>query len=365
MADQQKDQQPTSSRSAGRRGLRIAGLSLAAVLLVAAGFGGFAYWKLNHNITSVDLDSLLGSARPPASTNGAFNILLLGSDSRAGANHRKAGGANDGTARSDTAMVVHVEHDHRHASVVSLPRDALVDRPACTKADGTTTPAVSGAMFNSAFEVGGAACAVKTAESVTGLRMDHFVEIDFAGFAGFIDSIGGVDVTTTVNIDDRQSHLKLTHGTHHLSGDQALAFVRTRHGIGDGSDLGRIELQHQMLKSILSQARSAGLLGNPVKLFKVADSLTRSITADTDLASVNDLVGLSQTLKAIGPDDLTMVTLPVHYAPTDPNRVVATQPQAARLWEALRSDRPVPKDILRQQPANPADSARPSAAAAR
>lgn len=361
MAEQQQNQQPASARGAGRRGLRIAGLALAGVLLVAAGFGGFAYWKLNHNIRSVDVNSLLGNARPPASTHGAFNILLLGSDSRAGANHRKAGGTDDGTARSDTAMVVHVDHDHRHASVVSIPRDTLVDRPECAKADGSTIPAVSGAMFNSAFEVGGAACAVKTAEAVTGLRMDHFVEIDFAGFADFVDSIGGVDVTTTVDIHDSKSGLTLAHGTHHLGGDQALAFVRTRHGVGDGSDLGRTELQHQMLTSILSQARNAGLLSNPVKLYKVADTLTRSVTADTDLASVNALVGLSQTLKAIGPGDTTMVTLPVHYAPTNPNRVVATEPQAAQLWKALRDDRPVPGNVLKLQPANPATAAHPSA----
>ncbi|MGA5701049.1 LCP family protein [Peterkaempfera bronchialis] len=366
MAEQQKDQQPPSSGRSGRRGLRVAGLSLAGVVLVAAGFGGFAYWKLNHNLTSVDMDSLLGRARPPASTNGDFNLLLLGSDSRAGANHQKAGGANDGTARSDTAMVVHIERDHRRGSVVSIPRDTLVDRPECTKPDGSAVPAVSGAMFNSAFEVGGAACAVKTVESITGLRMDHFMEMDFAGFAGFIDAIGGVDVTTAVDIRDKQSRLTLAHGTHHLSGDQALAFVRTRHGVGDGSDLGRIELQHQMVTSILRQAQSAGLLANPVKLFKVADTLTRSITADTDLASVNALVGLSQRLKGIGPGDLAMATLPVHYAPSNPNRVVATEPQASRLWEALKDDRPIPADILKLQPANPATtpkSAKPATSA--
>ncbi|MFJ6213022.1 LCP family protein [Streptomyces sp. NPDC092296] len=355
MAEQQKDQQPTPA-GRHRRGLRIAGLSLAAVLLVGAGFAGFVYWKLNQNITSVDVDSLLGHARPPASTSGDFNILLLGSDSRAGANRAKVGGANDGTARSDTAMVVHVERDHKHGSVVSIPRDTLVDRPACTKADGSTAPAVSGAMFNSAYEVGGAACAVKTVEDITGLRMDHFVEIDFAGFANFIDAIGGVDVTTTVDIKDRQSGLTLARGTHHLGGDQALAFVRTRHGVGDGSDLGRTELQQQMMKSIISQAHDAGLLANPVKLYSVADTLTRSITADTDLASVNALVGLSQTLKGIGAADLSTVTLPVHYAPSNPNRVVATEPQASRLWAALKDDGPIPVDILAQQPANPANS---------
>ncbi|MCD0482945.1 LCP family protein [Streptacidiphilus sp. ASG 303] len=364
MAEQRKDQPPTPSGRPGRRGLRTAGLALAAVLLAGAGFGGFAYWKLNRNITGVDVDSLLGRARPPASTNGDFNILLLGSDSRAGANHAKAGGSDDGTARSDTAMVVHVERDHRHASVVSVPRDALVDRPACTRPDGTVVPAAPRTMFNSAFEVGGAACAVKTVEDLSGLRMDHFVEIDFAGFAAFVDAIGGVDVTTTVDISDRQSHLTLPRGTHHLGGDQALAFVRTRHGVGDGSDLGRMELQQQMVRSILARARSAGLLTDPVRLYRVADTLTRSVTADTDLASVNALVGLSQTLRHLGPGDLSLATMPVRRAPADPNRVVADEPLAGRLWAALKDDRPIPPEVLRRQPANPATSVpRPASAA--
>ncbi len=236
-----------------------------------------------------------------------------------------------------------------------------MSRPACTDPAGRATPAVQRAMFNSAYETGGAACAVKTTEQLTGLRMDHYVEIDFAGFARVVDAIGGVTVTTTVAIDDRDSGLKLAAGTHHLDGTQALAFVRTRHGIGNGSDLGRIELQKQMLKSVLQQTGSIGLLSNPVKLWSVGDTLTSSITTDSDLASVNSLVGLAQSLNGIGPDQLTMVTLPVETAPSDPNRVVAEQPVADRLWAALRADQAVPQAVMSAQPGNPATT--PSGAA--
>ncbi|RPE32629.1 LCP family protein [Kitasatospora cineracea] len=350
----------TEHRPPRRRGLRIALFTLAGLVLVGAGLGGIAYWKLNGNIHGVDISGQLGTARPPASTGGAFNVLVLGSDSRSGANGSLAGGETGDTARSDTAMVVHVNQAHTAASVVSIPRDTLVSRPACTAPDGKQVAAARSAMFNSAYEVGGPACAVKTAEQLTGMRMDHFVEVDFTGFAALIDAIGGVDVTTTVAIDDKDSGLHLDPGTHHLGGAQALAFVRTRHGVGDGSDLGRIELQKEMVKAMLGQIGSLGLTSNPVAMWKLGDRLTSSLTTDSDLASVNSLVGMAQTIKKIGPDQLTMVTLPVAYAVSDPNRVVPKTPDAQQLWTALRTDQAVPPQVLQQQPANPA-MASPSA----
>ncbi|MFJ1704255.1 LCP family protein [Kitasatospora sp. NPDC088346] len=328
-----------------RRLTRNLVVGATALVLLAAGAAGYAYLKLNGNIRSVDIDGELGGARPPAATDGSFNLLVLGSDSRGGANGALAGGATDGTARSDTAMVVHVNQDHSRASVVSIPRDTLVARPVCTAPDGKSVPAARSAMYNSAYEVGGPACAVKTTEQLTGLRMDHFVEIDFAGFADLIDTIGGVTVTTAVPISDQDSGLRLPAGTHHLDGDQALAFVRTRHGVGDGSDLGRIELQKQMVKSIMTQVGGAGLTTNPAKLWATADKLTRSVTTDSDLASVNSLVGLVDTLRPIGPDQMTMVTLPVGTALSDANRVVPRHPESDQLWAALRADQPVPASV--------------------
>jgi len=352
-------------RSRRGRLLRTAAFVLSGLVLVGAGVGALAYWKLNGNLKSVDIDAQLGSGRPPAATDGSFNVLVLGSDSRAGSNGSLAGGDTGGTARSDTAMVVHVNQAHSAASVVSIPRDTLVSRPACTAADGKAVPAAKSAMYNSAFESGGPVCAVKTTEQLTGLRMDHYVEIDFAGFAGLIDAIGGVDVTTTVPIDDKDSGLHLAAGSHHLAGEQALAFVRTRHGVGDGSDLGRIELQKQMVKAIMARVGSIGLTSNPATLWSVGDKLTRSVTTDSDLASVSSLVGLAERLKAIGPDDLTMVTLPVVTAPSDANRVVPEKAAAEKLWAALRADGTVPQSVVSSQPANPAEAAPSASATAR
>ncbi len=355
MADHRK------GRSTRSRALRIATCTLVALVVLGGAAAGYAYWKFNGNIKSVDINASLGTSRPPAATDGSFNLLVLGSDSRAGSNGTLAGGDTGDTARSDTAMVVHVNQDHSRAQVVSIPRDTLVSRPACTDAAGKATPAAQRVMFNSAYETGGAACAVKTTEQLTGLRMNHYVEIDFSGFAHVVDSIGGATVTTTVAIHDKDSGLDLTAGTHHLNGTQALAFVRTRHGVGDGSDLGRIELQKQMLKSVMQQVGDIGLISNPVKLWSVGDTLTRSITTDSDLASVNSLVGLAQSLKSIGPDQLSMVTLPVVTAPTDPNRVVGKQPEADQLWAALKADQAVPQSVVAAQPGNPATT--PSSAA--
>ncbi|MFF2076894.1 LCP family protein [Kitasatospora sp. NPDC058162] len=350
-----------------RKVLRWSAGAVAALVVAGGGAGAYAYLKLNGNIKSVDIDSRLGAARPPAATDGSFNILVLGSDSRVGENGDLAGGDTGDSARSDTAMVVHVSQDHSRASIVSIPRDTLVDRPQCTDSAGKAVPAVKRAMYNSAFEAGGAACAVSTTEQLTGLRMDHYLQVDFAGFARVVDAIGGATVTTTVAIHDKDSGLDLPAGQHHLDGQQALAFVRTRHGVGDGSDLGRIELQKQMVKSLLQQAGGIGLFSNPVKLWSIGDTMTKSITTDSALGSVNSLVGLVQELKGIGPDQLTMVTLPVVTAPSDPNRVVEQQPQAGNVWAALKADRPIPQAVVSAQPENPAQAAptAPSAGAAK
>ena len=339
------------------------------VLLAAVG-GGLLYWKLNRNLRTVDISGALGSDRPSASGSGALDILVLGSDSRSGANRQLAGGPTDGTARSDTAMIVHVNQQHTAATVVSIPRDTLVSRPSCTSTGsgsgtpaGSELPAVDGVMFNTAYEVGGPVCAVKTVESMTGLRMDHFVEVDFVGFAKLIDALGGVTVTTTVPIDDDLSGLHLAAGTHHLGGDQALAFVRTRHGVGDGSDLGRIELQQQMVRSMLTQAEGLDLLGDPARLYDLADTATSALTTDSDLGSVASLVSFADGLKAIHATDITSVTMPNAPAPSDPNRLVVREPQATALWTALRNGLPIPDSVLALQLANPADSTTPTATA--
>ncbi|MDN0195747.1 LCP family protein [Streptomyces sp. S.PNR 29] len=320
----------------------------AAGIVVLGGTGaGYLYFKLNGNIDSVDIDQALGTDRPEAADNGSENILVLGSDTRAGSNKKLGGGTDDGSARSDTAMIVHVYKGHKKASVVSIPRDTLIDRPECTDTDGRKHPAEDGVMFNSAYSTGGAACTVKTVESITDLRMDHYLEVDFSGFQKLIDELGGVEITTTKDIDDPDSHLNLKAGTHMLDGEQALGLVRTRHGVGDGSDLGRIQLQQAFIKALVTQVKNVGIFTDPTKLYDLADTATKTVTTDSDLGSVNSLISFANGLKGISPSNMHMVTMPVEYDPDDPNRVLLQKAKAKSIWEALKNDRPIPKSATK------------------
>ncbi|MFC4465174.1 LCP family protein [Streptomyces xiangluensis] len=339
-----------SASSAGRRSrlLKATGIALGCVLTLSLAGAAWAYWHLNRNIDSVDINSALGDDRPARAMvtpdgsasplpSGALNILVLGSDSRSGErNATLGGGGEDSGARSDTAMVVHIDEGRTGATIVSIPRDTLVTRPACPRESGGSTSVAYNAMFNSAYSVGGPVCAVKTVESITNVRMDHYIEIDFAGFADLVDALGGVTVTTDEDISDEDSHLELEAGTHHLDGEEALALARTRHGIGDGSDLGRIGLQQTLVKALLDQVSATDLLTNPAKLYNVADTLTDSLTTDTGLDSLTELMSLGRSLQGLSSTDTSTVTMPVLPAPFDRNRVVADEPEAGELWESLR-----------------------------
>ncbi|MGW2932644.1 LCP family protein [Streptomyces sp. NPDC001156] len=329
-------------RGKGRRALLVTAWTAAGIVVLGGTGLGYVYFKLNGNIKSVDINQALGTDRPTKVDNGSENILVLGSDSRSGSNKKLGGGTDDGSARSDTAMIVHLYKGHKRASVVSIPRDTLVDRPRCTGTNGTAYPAASAVMFNSAYSTGGAACAVKTVESLTGIRMDHYVEVDFSGFQKLIDDLGGVQVTTTKNIDDKNSHLDLQAGTHTLDGQQALGLVRTRHGVGDGSDLGRIQLQQAFIKALVEQVDHIGVLSSPTRLLDLADTATKSITTDSDLASVKALASFADGLKGIGSSHMNMVTTPVEYDPSDPNRVLVEKSKAKLVWDALKNDKPIP-----------------------
>ncbi|WP_225834802.1 LCP family protein [Streptomyces sp. NK08204] len=331
------------ARSTRRKALLAVAWTAAGIVVLGGTGAGYLYFKLNGNITSIDFDQVLGSGRPTKIDNGSENILVLGSDSRSGSNRKLGGGADVGSARSDTAMIIHVYRGHKRAGVVSIPRDTLIDRPACTDSHGTTHPAATAVMFNSAYSTGGAACAVKTVETMTAIRMDHYLEVDFAGFQKLIDDLGGVEVTTTRNIDDPQSHLRLEAGPHTLDGRQALGLVRTRHGVGDGSDLGRIQLQQAFVKALISRVEHVGLLGNPKKLYDLADTATKAVTTDSDLGTVNSLADFVNGLKGIGSSHMSMVTMPVRYDAADLNRVLPQQAKDRLVWDALKHDRPIPK----------------------
>ncbi|MFF3333741.1 LCP family protein [Streptomyces sp. NPDC002888] len=338
-----------------RKGLMIMAWTAAGIVVLGGTGAGYLYFKLNGNIKSVDIDQALGTDRPEKVDNGSENILVLGSDTRAGSNKKLGGGTDDGSARSDTAMVIHVYEGHKKASVVSIPRDTLIDRPECTDTKGDTHDAASDVMFNSAYTTGGAACAVKTVESLSGIRMDHYLEVDFSGFQKLIDQLGGVDITTTKNIDDPDSHLKLKAGTHTLNGKQALGLVRTRHGVGDGSDLGRIQLQQAFIKALVDQVKHIGLFSDGTKLYDLANTATKTVTTDSDLGSLNSLMSFANGLKGISASKMNMVTMPVQYDPANPNRVLIEKTKSQQVWTALKNDRTIPKSAVKGNAKGEAD----------
>ncbi|MCB5165150.1 LCP family protein [Streptomyces bambusae] len=327
--------------SGGRRVLTLIGWTAAGALVIGGVSTGYFWVKFDGNLKSVDIDAALGDDRPADVDNGSMDILVLGSDSRGGANG-EYGRDDGGSARSDTAMIVHLYEGHKTASVISIPRDTLVTRPSCETPGGKTDPGGERSMFNESFTIGGAACAVKTVEKMSGVRMDHYIEVDFTGFKKIIDELGGVEVTTTKPIRDKASHLDLAEGTHQLNGEQALGLVRTRKSVGDGSDLGRIQLQQAFIKALIKQVKSIGVFDNPKRLLDLADTGTKAITTDSKLSGVKDLMGFASGLAEIDARDLHMITLPVGADTRDPNRVVPLEAESRQVWDALLADRPIP-----------------------
>ncbi|MFD7259158.1 LCP family protein [Streptomyces sp. NPDC059874] len=341
------DQPATSPRTTrrkprrGRRVLSIVLLSLAVLILAIGGVGWWMYSSLDSNISSVDLDKAIGDNRPQKVVAGAQNVLVLGSDSRAGANGELDHGDVSG-ARSDTTMLIHIPEGRSKATAISIPRDTLVTRPECKDGDGKTVPAQKRAMFNSIFPAAGPACVVKTVEQMSGVRVDHFVVVDFAGFKELVDALGGVTVNLDKPISGAKGGLKLDAGEHKLNGTDSLKFVRTRYGYGDGSDLGRISLQQTFMMAMLKEIKKQDALGNPARLYTLADAGTKSLTTDSELASLTALADFAQSMKGVDPDTMETIMLPVAYDKVDPNRVIVAEPQATRLWEALRNDQKIP-----------------------
>ncbi|MGW5398079.1 LCP family protein [Streptomyces sp. NPDC003952] len=327
--------------SRGKRAFRVIAVSLLALLLLAGGAAWWGYSHLNGNIDSVDLDQAIGDNRPQKVVAGAQNVLVLGSDSRAGANGELDHGDVSG-ARSDTAMLLHIPEGHSKATAVSIPRDTLVDRPECRKKDGSTLPSAKRVMFNSIYTVAGPACVVNAVEQMSAIRVDHLVEVDFSGFKELVDALGGVTVTLDKPIHDTKGGFTLEPGTHRLNGTDSLKFVRTRYGYGDGSDLGRIGLQQQFLLAMLTEVKNQDAMGNPARLYKLADAGTKSLTTDSDLASLTALADFAKSMKGVDANTMETIMMPVAYDKVDPNRVIVAQPQAGQLWEAIRNDQKIP-----------------------
>ncbi len=315
---------------------------VAGVLLALLGIAAVAVWsayqKLDSNIATIDSSDGLGDVRP-AKENQALNVLAIGSDTREGANS-VIGGDSPGLA--DTTMVVHLSADNTWAAGVSIPRDSMVQMPDCVAPDGRIVP---GALrqFNAAYPIGGPVCVQRTVESLTGLRIDHFVVVDFVGFVDMVDAVGGVTVYIPEPISDPNSKIYFETGCQTLDGKQALDYVRVRKGVGggDGSDTGRIERQQAFLTSLIQKVTSSGVLFNPIELYDFLDAVTRSVTTDTGIGSIRSMASIAVRVRAIGLESIEFTTVPYEVYPPNPNRVQWAQPEADEMWAKLRADEPL------------------------
>ncbi|KOV79442.1 transcriptional regulator [Streptomyces sp. NRRL WC-3618] len=356
----------TRRRKPVRRGRLALAISLSLLLLAAAG-AGWVYLKLDSDIKTFDAGGLSDN-RPAEGSSKGENVLVIGSDARNDGNAALGGGDVNDIGRSDTAFLLHVYADHKNAVAVSIPRDTLVTIPPCKLPNGKWTTAQPHTMFNAAYSVGetatgNPACTQNTVESITGLRVDHTVVVDFKGFAALTDVVGGVDVCLPQNVYERdlspkrptRGKLLFDKGEQKVSGQKALDYVRIRHGLGDGSDIGRIKRQQAFVASLLKEIKSNGL--SPTKLLPLADAATKSLTVDPGLGSADKLISFAMTLKNIDLHNTKFVTIPWRY---EGARVAIVEPDASDLWAALKADRTLDgKDASGKKKTTP--SARPAA----
>jgi LCP family protein required for cell wall assembly len=348
-------------RSARRRWLRGTGLAVGLAAVVAGGAGWLLYAKLDGNITADDAAAAelarYERERPTALVRGAQNILLIGSDSRSGDGNERYG-RDSGTARSDTTILLHLSAGRHSATAVSLPRDLMVRVPGCARrGGGRSEPGLM--MFNQAFELGGSACTVRTVERLTGIRVDHYVVVDFRGFEDMVDAVDGVEVCLAGPIRDKAAKLRLPAGRVRLDGRQALGYVRARKSLGDGSDTERMDRQQQFLGALVTKVNSSDVLLNPARLYPVLDAATSSLTTDPGLASLRALYELVRGVRSLPTGRVQFLTVPRESYAHDVNRDQLAEPAARKLFERLRTDAPVavaPRTARPSAPPAPAAS---------
>ncbi|MFE9707650.1 LCP family protein [Streptomyces sp. NPDC005930] len=353
-----------------RRVLRWTAVVLAAVLAGTAGAGYLYYEHLNDNIKQDVLnlgDNKVAAPTPNAAGQTPLNILVIGSDARDSEENQQLGGAREtfgSTPLADVQMLVHLSADRSNMSVVSMPRDTLLEIPKCTDPDdGEVHPASQGrVMTNQSLGHGGPGCTVATWQELTGIHIDHFVMVDFAGVVSMADAVGGVPVCVDANIHSRDgtghgSGLKLAQGTHPVKGEQALQWLRTRYGFEDGSDLARAKAQHMYLNSMVRVLRENATLSSPNRLRRLAEEATAALTVDPGLDTVKKLYDLSNELREVKPERITMTTMPNRYVGA---RVEPTE-DAEQLFRLVREDIALDGKDAKKKPSEPEPPADPAA----
>ncbi|WP_437038360.1 LCP family protein [Streptomyces sp. enrichment culture] len=333
---------PAKKKSRGKKILLWTCGTMAFVVL-AAGAAGYLYLQhLNDNIESLPDD---GASTGGFQKDQAINILLIGTDKRTGSGNDGYG--DKGSAgHADTTLLLHVSKDRSNATALSIPRDLIVDIPDCptTQEDGSTKviPGSSGVRFNQSLGQSDRtpSCTMRTVTELTGVKPDNFMVADFNAVKTLSSAVGGVEVCLAKDINDPDSHLNLPAGKHTIEGEEALAFVRTRHSVGFGGDLSRIELQQQFLSSLMRKLKSNDTLTSPTKMVKLAEAGTKALTVDSKLDSIGKLKDLGLELGKLNTKNLTFATVPVKDNPAEktPVTVVLKDGPAQQVFDMVKND---------------------------
>jgi LCP family protein required for cell wall assembly len=323
--------------------LGLIGGALAVALVAGGSLAAIAVHNLQSNITTVSIGADTKGPPPNISAmKGGFNILLAGSDTRAGQGGIGGTVKDDGGDLNDVTMLMHVAEDQKSAVVVSIPRDMIVPIPKCSNGG----PA-SGLQINTTLYYGGLACTVQTVENLTGLQIQFAGLITFQGVIAMSDAVGGVDVCVNAPIKDPYTGLNLPKaGTYTLQGGEALAFLRSRHGVGDGSDLGRISSQQVYLSSLVRKLKSSDTLTDLGKLYAIAEAATKNLTLSENFTHLDTLVSVALVLKKIPLQNIVFVQYPgatggtgIYAGKVQPITSVANQ-----LFAAIKADKPIGLD---------------------
>jgi LCP family protein required for cell wall assembly len=348
-----------------RRVLRWFTVCLSLLILATAGAGYFYIEHLNGNLARDVLnlgDRKLDKSDPNAAGQTPMNILLLGSDSRRSKANVELGGAKGDSERpplADVQMLLHVSADRSNISVISVPRDTKATIPKCTDPDDQQVYRETTDKINTSLQHGGPGCTVATWEELTGIPIDHFMMIDFAGVVSMADAVGGVPVCVNNNVYDPQSKLRLKKGKSVVRGEQALHWLRTRHGFGDGSDIGRARAQHMYMNSMVRQLKAGTKLTDPGKMRGLAEAGTKALTVDEGLGSVKKLYDLGNDIKRVPTKRITMATMPWQYAPG--GYVVPKKGDADHTFSLIRNDIALDGKDKKKKPAEKPEPTKPTA----
>lgn len=305
----------------------VSGVSVAALATLNVA-GGVKPAVVLENETDGPMPSI-------GSIDGGANLLLVGSDSRAGQGEGYGDPDEETSVLNDVTMLLHIAEDHSSATVISFPRDTFVSIPECPDPNGGSFSAMSSQKINTTLNYGGLACTVKTVESLTGLAIPYAALVQFNGVAAMSEAVGGVSVCIAEPIVDDKTDLNLSAGVHELKGLEALQFLRTRHGVGDGSDLGRISNQQVFLSALVRTLKSAQTLSDPIKLYSIAKAAVDNMELSTSLQSMDTMVSIAMALKDIPLEKVVFVQYPVNVVD---GGVEPDESAAADLIAAINAD---------------------------